>query len=60
MGKMLETFGPELSSDTVQAFIRGDGNLVKFNSFFKGDGSGRMFIFYQSEVSEGEVSCTIQ
>jgi hypothetical protein len=39
----------------VQSFIRQDANLQKLNAFFKGDGAGRMFVFFQSEVSEGEV-----
>ena len=55
MNKMLEAFAPELTSETVQSFIRQDANLQKLNAFFKGDGSGRMFVFFQAEVSEGEV-----
>jgi hypothetical protein len=39
----------------VQQFIRQDVNLQKFNAFFKGEGSGRMFVFYQSEMVDGEV-----
>lgn len=55
MSKMLEAFAPELTSEMVQSFIRQDANLQKLNAFFKGDGAGRMFVFFQSEVSEGEV-----
>jgi len=53
--KILEAFSPELDSETVQSFIRNDGNLQKLTSFFKGDSSGRVFIFYQPAVVEGEV-----
>lgn len=55
MSKMLEAFAPELSSEAVQSFIRADQNLQKFNAFFKGDSSGRMFVFYQPHMGEGEV-----
>ena len=55
MSKILEAFAPELPSEVVQSFMRQDANLQKLNSFFKGDGSGRMFVFFQAEVSEGEV-----
>eukprot|EP01032_Pedospumella_encystans_P038575 gene38575-43710_t len=54
MSKMLEAFAPELSSEAVQSFIRADQNLQKFNAFFKGDSSGRMFVFYQPHMGEGE------
>jgi hypothetical protein len=56
INKMLEAFAPELTSEAVQTFIRQEANLQKFNSLFKGDGPGRIFVFYQPEVSEGEVS----
>jgi hypothetical protein len=52
---MLEAFAPELTSEIVQAFIRQDVNLQKFSAFFKGEGSGRMFVFFQPDMSEGEV-----
>ena len=55
-GKILETFAPELSSETVQQFIRVDAVLQKFTQFFRGEGSGRLFIFYQPPVVEGAVS----
>jgi hypothetical protein len=53
--KMLETFAPELDMETVQGFIRVEGNNNKFTSFFKGEGPGRLFVFYQSEGADGEV-----
>lgn len=54
--KMLEAFGPELTTEAVQAFIRQDANLQKFLSFFKGEGSGRIFVFFQPDMADGEVS----
>lgn len=56
MEKIVEAFGPELTTEAVQTFIRIDANLQKFNSFFKGDSSGRLFVFYQPIINEGEVS----
>lgn len=56
MQKMLETFSPELTSEVVQSFVRQDANLQKMTAFFKGDGCGRLFVFYQPDLSEGEVS----
>ncbi len=55
VSKILEAFGPELTSEAAQAFIRQDGNIQKFNSFFKGDGPGRLFVFYQPDLGDGEV-----
>ena len=55
MSKMLEAFSPDLSSETVQAFIRTDQNLQKFNTFFKGDGLGHLFVSYQPQMGDGEV-----
>jgi len=54
VSKILEAFGPELTSEAAQAFIRQDGNIQKFNSFFKGDGPGRLFVFYQPDLGDGE------
>jgi hypothetical protein len=54
-GKILETFAPELESEILQLFIRQESNLSKFTSFFKGEGSGRLFIFYKPLEVEGEV-----
>ncbi len=55
VSKILEAFGPELTSEAAQAFIRQDGNIQKFNAFFKGDGPGRLFVFYQPDLGDGEV-----
>lgn len=55
MGKMIEAFAPGLTSEAVQSFIRQDVNLQKFNSFFKGDGPGRLFVFFQPDMVDGEV-----
>lgn len=55
MNKILEAFAPELTQEAAQAFMRNDANLQKFTSFFKGDGAGRLFVFYQAEGSEAEV-----
>eukprot|EP01040_Poterioochromonas_malhamensis_P004773 gene4773-5123_t len=56
MNKILEAFGPELTQEAVQAFMRNDANLQRFTNFFKGDSSGRLFVFYQAEGSEAEGS----
>jgi hypothetical protein len=52
----LEAFGKDLTSEQAQAFIRNEGNLQKFNQFFKGEGSGRLFVYYQPELPSGEVT----
>ena len=57
-GKILETFAPELTSEAVQQFIRVEAVLQKFTLFFRGEGSGRIFISYQPPVVEGVVSIT--
>ena len=54
--KILEAFAPELDMETVQGFIRQELNLNKFTSFFKGEGPGRLFVFYQTESSDSEVN----
>lgn len=59
MNKMLEAFSPELTTEAAQAFIRNEANLQKFNTFFKGDSSGRLFVFFQPEAQEGEVSAPL-
>lgn len=53
LAKIQECFA--LSQDVGQAFIRQEVNLQKFNQFFRGEGSGRIFILYQPELVEGEV-----
>lgn len=55
LNKILETFSPDLTPESAQSFIRNDSNFQKFNSFFKGDGPGRIFIFFQPDQSESEV-----
>lgn len=52
--KILECFSPELDTETVQGFMRQDANLQKFTSFFKGESSGRLFVFYQPVGLDGE------
>lgn len=49
----MEAFEPELKTETAQAFMRQDAVLSTFSSFFKGESSGRLFVFYQEEVVEG-------
>ena len=55
ISKIQETFGKELTSDVAQSFMRQEAVLSKFSSFFKGESSGRLFVFFQEEVVEGEV-----
>ena len=55
MGKVLETFGSELEKEALEAFMRQEAVLQKFSSFFRGETSGRLFVFYQPETLEGEV-----
>ena len=55
MGKLQEAFGDELAPEATQTFMRLDSNLQAFNTFFKGDGAGRMFVYFQPELAEGEV-----
>ncbi len=55
-GKILEAFAPELASEQVHQFIRIDAVVQKFSQLFRGEGSGRLFIFYQPPIVEGVVS----
>ena len=57
--KILETFGSELTSDAAQSFMRQEAVLTKFTGFFKGESSGRLFVFFQEEAVEGEVSTAL-
>jgi hypothetical protein len=50
ISKIVEAFAPTLDESAVQAFIRDPANLSKFNSFFAGEGSSNLFIFYQVSV----------
>jgi hypothetical protein len=52
--KILEAF-PDLENEQIQDFIRKDHVLQKFNLFFKGESSGRLFVLYQPAVSDKEV-----
>ena len=52
--KILEVFEPELESETVQSFIRNETNLNHFTSFFRGENSGRLFVFFQPVATEGD------
>ena len=52
--KIKEAF-PDLENDKVQTFIRQEPNLQKFNAFFKGETSGRLFVLFQQPVSDTEV-----
>jgi len=54
MDKVLEAFSPELTTEMVNQFMRQDANLQRFNAFFKGDGTGRLFVFFQPEMNEDE------
>ena len=56
MGKVLETFGAELDKEVLEGFMRQEATLQKFSSFFRGEISGRLFVFYQPETADGEVS----
>ena len=54
--KILEAFKPELDNETVHQFIRAESNFTKFTAFFRGESSGRIFVFYQPVVNaDGEV-----
>ena len=55
MGKVLETYGSELDKEVLEGFVRQEAVLQKFSSFFRGETSGRLFVFYQPEAAEGEV-----
>jgi hypothetical protein len=59
MAKLMEAFAPDLTQEAVQSFIRSDQNLQKFNAFFKGDSTGRLFVNYQPQAGEGEVETNI-
>jgi len=57
MGKIVETFGTELDKEVLEGWMRTDAVLSKFSSFFRGESSGRLFVFYQPETVDGEVRC---
>lgn len=53
--KILEAFKVEVDSNAVQQFMRQEAVCSTFTTFFKGESSGRLFVFYQPELSEDEV-----
>ena len=53
--KILESF-PDIDNEQVQSFIRHEAVMQKFNAFFKGETSGRLFVLYQPPIVDGEVS----
>lgn len=57
--KILETFAPEIDTETIQSFVRSEVILTQLNQFFKGEGPGRLFIFYQPAATDPEVSTSI-
>lgn len=59
ISKILETFRPDLTTELAQSFMRNENNLQKFNSLFKGEGCGRLFVFFQNDSSDGDVSVEI-
>ena len=55
MGKITEAFGAELEKETLESFMRQEAVSLKFSAFCRGEASGRLFVFFQPEISEGEV-----
>ena len=48
ISKIVETFTSEgLAPEDAQGFMRQEIALSKFGAFFRGEGSGRLFVFYQ-------------
>lgn len=45
--------------ETVQTFIRADSNVQRFSAFFRGEGPGRLFVYFQAPAPEGDVSFRI-
>lgn len=60
VAKLLDAFKPELTQEQVQQFIRKEENLQKFSAFFRGDLSGRLFVFFQPDQAIGEVCVFLQ
>jgi len=56
LSKICEAFEPALKAEVANQFMRQEAVLQTFTSFFKGESSGRLFVFYQEEVVEGAVS----
>jgi len=59
LAKIGEAFSPEITKAETQAFMRQETTLTKFASFFRGEGSGRIFIFYQP-TEEGEFGASAE
>jgi len=47
--KITECFSPSLDNTKVQSFIRKNENIARLNTFFAGDGSGKIFVHHQSK-----------
>lgn len=47
--KIVEAFKADLEYDVVHAFVRNEKNMSKMTAFFRGEGSGRLFVFYQPD-----------
>ena len=56
ISKILESFGEELKSEAVNTFMRQEAVASKFTQFFAGESSGRLFVFYQPEITDDGVS----
>ena len=50
--KIVKAFEPEVENLKVQGFVRHQGNFAKLNAFFKGELDSKLFVFYQTPVSE--------
>ena len=59
ISKIMESFEGELNSEAVNTFMRQEAVASKFTQFFAGESSGRLFVFYQPEVTEGGVRLRI-
>lgn len=55
MGKITEAFGAELDKEMLEGFMRQEAVALKFSSFCRGESAGRLFVFFQPDVSDGEV-----
>ena len=56
ISKILESFEGELNSEAVNTFMRQEAVALKFAQFFAGESSGRLFVFFQPEITEDGVS----
>jgi hypothetical protein len=53
--KIQEAFGPEADDEMVQGFIRTDANRERFANFFRGEGHGRLIVYFQPQHDSAEV-----